>query len=482
MSLDPRTTDEVYTSLRNNLQGRISGLTNFVENSFNYVWTQAFAEEQHEQEVAATAVQLSGWANYVGKTLTEDDLDELDIDGATAEEINEYVEDEHLDEFAQAFGVTRDPGTKAVGEVEVTTSEAATIPEGVEFGTEPDADTGEFLSFFTTESVSTSSATTVTVSIQAGQVGAEYNVGSDTITHLPNPPTGVESVTNPNATTGGTGIQSNEALREDVKRSIIENSGGGTKDGVEAYIEENTAAIEVTVDEKFTGDSEHGMYPHGDVIVLGGADSEVEQAIEQSRPSAVEHILVRPTSFGVNVSADVEGTDIDTTEVESEIEEYFDGLLLAENVYRDKIIQVILNADTDIENISDLQVEINEEPHVYDSDNSGGDAPNHPYYILDKGDQMDQSTGITEVLATVGETPDTVLVEGTDYEEYDSTNNDYTSPGLDSVNFDIDGDSTVDGDNPDEDTTFEVTYEIAEDITINNAEVATAGEISVTVV
>jgi len=481
MSLDPRTQDEIYQSLKSNLQGKISGLTNFVENSFNYVWTQAFAREQHEQEVAATAVQLSGWANYAGKTLTSEDLDDLDIDGATAEEINQYVEDEHLDEFAKAFGVARDLGSQAVGEVEVTVSEATTIPEGVEFGTEPDSD-GEFLSFFTTESVSTNSATTVTVSIQAAEVGTAYNVGANTITHLPNPPTGVESVTNPNATTGGEGIQSNSSLRDDIKNAIIENSGGGTKDGVEAYIENNTAAIQVTVDEKYQGDSEHGNYPHGDVIVLGGTDSEVEQAIAESHPSAVQHILVRPTSFGVNVTATVEGSTIDTTEVENDIEAYFDDLLLAENVYRDKIIQTILNADDGIENIDTLEIEINEESHTYDSDNSGGDAPNHPYYILDKGDQMEQDTAITEVLATVGGSADTVLAEGTDYEEYDSTNNDYTSPGLDSVNFDVDGDSTPDGDNPDEDTIFEVTYRIEEDIIINNAEVATAGNISVTTV
>lgn len=482
MALDPQTTDEIYENLRDSLQGKIDGLTNFVPNSFNYVWTRAFADKQHEQEVAATAAQLAGWADYTGKQLTQEDLDRLDIDGASPEELNEYMEDEQLDEFAKAFGVRRDPGTQAVGEVEVTTSESTTIPEGVEFGTEPESDTGEFLSFFTTESVSTSGAETVTVSIQAAEVGTEYNVGANTITHLPNPPTGVESVTNPDATTGGSGVQSNESLREDIKNALVESSGGGTKDGVEAYIENETGAIDVRVDEKFTGDTEHGSYPHGDVIVLGGTDTNVEQAIFESRPSAVEHFLVRPVQYGVNVTATVtsDGT-VDNTAVEEDVQNYFDNLLLGDDVFRDRIIQQILNADDNIENITSLTIEINEELHLYDPDNSTGEAPNYPYYILDKGDEMEQDTGITRVTATVGGTTDTVLDEGTDYEEYDSTNNDYSSPGLDSINFDVDGDNAVDGTNPDDETEFAVTYRMQDDITIDQNEVATAGVIDVTV-
>jgi len=205
-AINPRTTDEVYESLKSNLKGKINKLTNFAENSFNFVWTQAFAEEQHEEEVAALAVQLSGWAEYAGKEITQEDLDELGITGATPEEVNEYINEDHLDELGKLMGVTRDPGEKAIGEVEITTNSAVTIDEGTEFGTQPGSE-GDFRSFFTTETVNAGSATTVTASIQAESVGDEYNVGAGTITYMPNPPVGVDSVTNPSGTTGGTDIR-----------------------------------------------------------------------------------------------------------------------------------------------------------------------------------------------------------------------------------------------------------------------------------
>jgi len=366
-AINPRTTDEVYESLKSNLKGKINKLTNFAENSFNFVWTQAFAEEQHEEEVAALAVQLSGWAEYAGKEITQEDLDELGITGATPEEVNEYINEDHLDELGKLMGVTRDPGEKAIGEVEITTNSAVTIDEGTKFGTQPGSE-GDFRSFFTTETVNAGSATTVTASIQAESVGDEYNVGAGTITYMPNPPVGVDSVTNPSGTTGGTDIQSNDGLRQDIQNAVIESSGGGTKTGVESYIEDNTEAIDVIVQEKFTGDSEHGNYPHGDVVVLGGTDQEVQDAIDFSHPSAVEHILIRPTQFGINVDADVEGTDINTTAVEDDIAEYFDQLLLGDDVIRDKIIQTIMNADPDIDNITPADapfISINKEGHTF---------------------------------------------------------------------------------------------------------------------
>src|SRR6056297_3161741 len=143
-AFDPRTASEIYEDLKTNLQNKIPKLTNFVTTSFNYVFTNSFASQQHEAEVAATAVQLSGWADYSGKELTADDLDTLGIDGATAEEINQFVSDEQLDEFAKAFGVTRDLGSFAVGDVDITTNSAVTIPEGRSFGTQPDG-SGDFI-------------------------------------------------------------------------------------------------------------------------------------------------------------------------------------------------------------------------------------------------------------------------------------------------------------------------------------------------
>lgn len=474
MAYDPRTQDEVYDSLKSNLTGKISKLTNFAESTFNWVWTRAYAEEQHREEVVASATQLSGWVDWAGETLTQEDLDDLGIDGATPSELNQFMEDSHLEQVGELVGVTRDQGSKATGSVDITTNSATTIPEGTEFSTEPDSQ-GNSLSFFTDSEVTTNSATTVSADVTAEEVGTEYNVGSGTVTELVNPPTGVDSVTNPSGMTGGADVQSNDSLRDDIKNALVESTGGGTKAGVEGFIVDNTDATDAVVDEKFTGDSAHGNHPHGDVVVLGGTDSDVNDAIANSRPSAVEHILVRPTTHNVQVTADVEGSDIDTTAVEDSIQDYFDTLLIDDDVYRDQIIQAIMNGDDDVNNISSLTVKIVNETHTYDSDNSGGDAPNHPLYKFDKGDEMaaDSSShgnGITEVTGTLSGNSHT-FTEGTDYDE-----GTVDGSSVDAIDWGLGGD------NPDEDTDFDVNYDIEEDITIGTQEHVTLDSKTVTVV
>ena len=367
-AFDPRTSSEIYESLKTRLQNRIPELTNFIETSFNYVFTSSFSEQQHEVETAALATQLSGWVDYTGKTLTEDDLRELGIDGASALEINQYMDSTHLDEFAKGFGVTRDEGIQATGTLNVTTLQTVTIPEGTEFGTQPD-ENGEFISFETTQTETISGAQQdYPVEIQAVEVGESGNVPSNTVTYMPNPPVGVDSVTNLTPTGGGIDEQSDESLREDVKSAVAESSQGGTVDGVEGYIENNTDALTALVKEKYQGDEEHGDYPHADVIVFGGEEQNVLDAIDFSHPSGSEHILVRPEVIEFDVEITALDTDGDTASAEAAVEEYLDSLDLGDEVYKSKIIQTALNADSTITNIDSVFIEIIEEPQEVSGD------------------------------------------------------------------------------------------------------------------
>lgn len=468
---DPRTSDEIYDAIKSSLQGKINKLTNFAETSFNFTWINAFASQQHEQDVASTATQLAGWVDYVGKELTEEDLNDLDITGATVEELNEYQEDEHLDEFAKAFGVTRDSGSKATGEVEVTTNAAITIPRDTEFGTTPDSD-GDFFRFEIADSVDdatleTSGATTVTIDVVAEEVGTDYNVPANTIDYLVNPPAGVTSVDNPSPTTGGTDEESNPELRERVKVAISESAEGGTASGVEGFIEANTDATSIFIDEQFQGDAAHGSYTHVDAVVFGGDDTEVEDAIDKSRPPGVEHILIRPTQISVNIEATVSGTDVSTSLIDDDLSDYFSNLEIGEEVYRDKVIQVIMNADSDIENIDDLDIEIFEETITF---NTGTDV-----YVLDKTleDDVNGGEGITEVTGTLSSSNHT-FVEDTDYQEWNDSAGDTSTP-QDSIDW------SLAGDNPDDTTDFFVTYNVANDIDITNREIAVLNNSDITV-
>jgi uncharacterized phage protein gp47/JayE len=432
MPFEPREQESIYESLRDSITGKIPDLTNFTDTSFNWVWSQGFAAQFREQELDKTATYLSGLIDYSGGPVTEEDLEELGIDNlVTAEEINERLDDEDLDELVKIVGVSRDPGSRAIGTVTFTTQNAATtIPEGTSIGTQPEED-GSFLEFTTDEEVTNGSGeTTVDADITASEVGSEYNIGATSITYLPNPPTGVQSVTNAQETTGGEDEESNDELRERAKNSIFASSGGGTVEGVKGYINQNVDNVdEVEITEFFTGDAWHGSYPHAHVIVSGGTESDIEQAISESRPVAVQHVLVRPDSFPVRVDLELSGTDINNNRVINVVQEYINGLGLDDTVTRAKIIQRVMNADADIEDIESLELYIENETIFYDSSTD--------VYDLYRGNIMSDD-GISEVTGTLNGNSHT-FVEDTDYQEWNTSAGNTTTPH-DAIDWSLGGD------------------------------------------
>lgn len=421
MSFEPREQDDIYNSLKDRLTGRITKLTNFTTTSFNWVWTQAFAAEFREQELDATAAYLSGLIDYAGGPVTQENLEELGIYGvATAEEINSRLNDEDLDELVKIVGIDRNQGSAATGTVTFTTqSGETTIPAGTSVGTQPD-NSGDFFEFETNEEVSTNSGTTtVDAPITAVEVGDEYEVGSGQISYLPDPPSGVQRVSNTQATSGGEDVESNDELRERAKKSIFSNSGGGTVEGVKGFINENVEGVdEVEITEFFTGDAWHGSYPHSHVIVSGGDTDSVLDAIESSRPVAVQHVLIRPRSLSIRVDLTLQGSDINVTRVKDKVKEYIGDLGLNDSVIDTKIIQRVMNADTDIEDIETMDLFIENESTFFDNAQDT--------YELSKGDIM-QNDGIQNVEGTLNGSPNT-FVEDTDYQEWNTTAGDTSTP------------------------------------------------------
>jgi len=355
MTHEPRTKDEIYEALRASLTGKIAKLTNFTDRSFNYVWTQAFAEEIRELEVLAVVSELAGWIDYTGGPITEDDLEQLDIEtDVTAEEINEFMQEDYLDEYVKIVGINRLPGSRATGSVTFTTQSAVTtIPSGTRVTTVPDSD-GNTIDFLTTEQAETSNGvTTVTdVPIQAADVGQEFNIPANEIVRLAEPPIGVRGVDNPEATTGGEDREDNDELRARAKQAVQSSSQGGTVDGIKGYIRQNIEGVgegDIIVDE-FTDPCP----PFVDVIVDGGLDAEVEDAIDFSRPAGIRHNLVRPQVVQLGFQIDVLGTDIGTADVEDEVETFLLEQGIGEEFYEDELIRRIMNTDPDILNIDNL--------------------------------------------------------------------------------------------------------------------------------
>lgn len=414
MSFIPRKQTEIYTSLSDRLKNEIPSLTNFAQTSFNWVWTQGFAAEFREQELDKTAVYLSGLIDYAGGPVDEGDLRELGIsDFADPEEINERLNDQDLEELTKIVSTTRDPGNRATGEVTFTTRDQQTnIPGGTAVGVQPD-ENGNFVEFTTDEPTETlSGETSVTVPITAEDVGVEYNVGSGQITYLPSPPAGVFSVVNNQATDGGQNVETNDELRERAKRAIFRQSGGGTVSGVEGYIEENVDAVdEVNVIEFFDGDSWHGSYPHAHVVVSGGGNepSKILDAIDESRPVAVQHVYIDVTNFNIRYDVTMEGTDIEKSEVVRRISQYVNDIGIGGELVEVKVIQSILNADDDIADISNLDTYVEDETLFFD--------PATDIYNLTAGVEMEDD-GITNVVGTLNGS-EHVFTEDTDYQEVD---------------------------------------------------------------
>jgi len=131
MVQEPRDTDSIYTDLKNRLTGKIQGLTNFTRNSFNWVWTRAFSQEFRDFEVQKLAIQLSGWVDYAGGDVTEDDLRDLGIeDSVSPEELNQYLDDIDLNNLVNIVNIERDEGSKSVATKEVTENEEHTYDTG----------------------------------------------------------------------------------------------------------------------------------------------------------------------------------------------------------------------------------------------------------------------------------------------------------------------------------------------------------------
>lgn len=460
MVFRPRDEDEVYESLRGRLTGKIEALTNFVRGSFNDVWTRAFSQEIRENEIQASAAQLSGWVEYAGGPITQSDLDDLGIDNVSPEEINEFVDDQDLDELARIVGIRRDEGVEAVGEVTFTTVEAATvIPAGTEVGTQPDS-RGEFLSYETTESVNTDTGETeVTAEISATQVGERFNVGAQTITFLPSPPGGVQAVINTESITGGVDRESNSELRERTKEAVFATSGGGTTSGIIGYIQQNTEARDILIEE-FTDEQP----PSVDVIVDGGDDEEVKDAIASSRPVGIQHNFVRPTNFTVSIEVDVTGTNINTARIADDLTEFVNGLAIGDDLFRNKVFQIVFNSDEDVDNTVRADILIIGDQYTYETETD--------VYDLEKGSIMDQDDTVREIRGTLDGTTGHVFEKGVDYDVVDST----SDGNLNAIDWSVGGES------PDDGTDFFVDYVIDNDIPFETREKAIAGVMDVTVV
>ena len=241
MPIETLSKQEAAEQLRESLSDEVPALTNFIEGTANNQITEqgigGFVERITHLGLAA---QLSGWVDTAGGPITADKLETVGIEPSAVDIdlLQQYTNRSDLDALAEQNGVERDPGEFATGEVLFVTNTAETeIPAGTELYTGALVD-GTRYGYQTTETVSpTGVQTNVIAPIEALSRGASSNVGSGSINTFFGRPTGVESVTNPDATSGGEDEESNASLRRRTRTALTRTSGGGTVRGMEGSIE-----------------------------------------------------------------------------------------------------------------------------------------------------------------------------------------------------------------------------------------------------
>jgi uncharacterized phage protein gp47/JayE len=366
-----RSPQDIYDTIERRISDDVYGVTNFTPNSFNAALLSSQSRELHELEIRIIASILAGSVDYAGKELTENDLRQLNIDGVSAEQINEYMEDKHLDLLASNVSISRQEPTYATTTLKFEVADdTISIPDGFPVSTGQSDDntylvdvTGEAISddgtlLFTNQSadpVENNGDYFVTVDAVAADTGPDYNVSAGVIDTLPQPTPGVISVTNTEAASGGFPLEPNESLRERVRNAIFSNSNGGTRSGLSGSIQsEVEEVVDINIDE-YT----KKQPPYADVIISGGSKSELLDLIDEFKPLGVLHNLLRPTENNLLIEIDVIGS-VTSSALKETVSEVVGQYEIGENIYWSDLVTELSTRYDDIQSIGSLNMYVDE--------------------------------------------------------------------------------------------------------------------------
>lgn len=134
----------------------------------------------------------------------------------------EYAESRALDLLTELIGVRREPAGAAIGEVTFSRDVAGETDYVIPQGTLVQTDEIDAVRFETTSTAILDAGVieVTNVPIEAIEPGVEGNVGSNAIVVMPDPPTGIENVTNPEPTHSGEERETDDDLRERAKDEL----------------------------------------------------------------------------------------------------------------------------------------------------------------------------------------------------------------------------------------------------------------------
>ncbi len=127
----------------------------------------------------------------------------------------EYAWDEWLDLHGQRAHVIRQNAVAATGSLTITADAGVSIPAGTLFAV-PSTSVNDAIEFESDEDLEFTTSGTKTVGITAAIAGTEGNVLANTIVIMSSPIDGVVSITNPEATSGGTDEEDDDAYYDRI--------------------------------------------------------------------------------------------------------------------------------------------------------------------------------------------------------------------------------------------------------------------------
>lgn len=249
----------------------------------------------------------------------------------------EFASGDSLDALAALLGIARRPATEATGVVTFSRSAAGDIIQ-IPAGTRVATTTGIL---FETTVLSALEGTEVTVAVAAIDPGTAGNVGAGTITTIPNPISGVESVTNASPTSGGTDRETDSSLR--YRTITFAPVARATSYSIRAALLALDGVTDATVEEDYTKSQIA-------VLVAGGDSDEIDNTIETYRAAGVLATWSPPTLVSVSVTgtADIRaGYDPATVlgAVESAVEMFLEGLGIGTDVAYSDLAESVLEVD-----------------------------------------------------------------------------------------------------------------------------------------
>ena len=188
--------------------------------------------------------------------------------------------------LGRAIGLRVLSAQKATGYLTVTGPPGTIIPEGWL------AETAAGIQFFAVSETEIGEAGTATVPARCTATGPEGNVAAGTITTITNPGavSGLVSVSNDAAFTGGRERETDEEFRDRYYVSV-DFAGGVNADAIRAALLQNVEGImEAKVFENDTDvEDDHGLPPHSiEVVVYGGLEGDIAKQIYDRVASGIQ--------------------------------------------------------------------------------------------------------------------------------------------------------------------------------------------------